>query len=173
MIYLPRSKVLPPTRVVTVNLLIYQLEMLDKIASAKGLSRSEVIREAIDRYIEEESTRLGIQVTMSNTPTSCEHAAKRVNVLQILNEGGLEDLEENVAELEKTVAVLERIANRKYYGHGYYAPDFKKELDYAWSRMLSTKKLAEKLARLDMLDVELAKRVVNIERRLKRMRKRK
>ncbi len=148
-------------------------KLLDKIAVAKGITRSEAVREAIIRYVEEEATKLGMQVVFTHDDgEGGEVRVRHANVLQILNEGGLEDLEEQVAELEKTVAVLERVAAKKYYGHGYYAPDFKKELDYAWSRMLSMKKLAEKLARLDMLDVELARRVVSIERRLKKLRKR-
>ena len=118
---MPRSRVLPPTRVVAVNLLIHQLEALDKIASARGLSRSEAVREAIDRYLQEESTRLGIQITLGESPEpSAKRSARAIllskKLAKLRREVG--ELGEHLEQLEAYVNALERIKSKYVYDGG-------------------------------------------------------
>ncbi len=171
---MPRPRKLRDAVVVPLVLERSLYNIAKQVARARHTSVSHLVREALKQYLEEEATRLGIQVTFSYIKNSEGHeTVERTDILKILNEPALEDLDRQLKELEEVVAALEKVADKKYYGHGYYAPDFSKQLDYAWHRMISMKKLAEKLARLDMLDIERARKAVNLERRLKRIRRRK
>jgi len=159
-------------RVVGAYIPLEWYDALCKIAMARSLHLSDVLREAIKMYLEEQSVKLGIQLALGEHHATVREEEGEEDSLKILNEPGLEDLDEQLSELEKTVVALEKIADKRYYGYGYYAQDFQKHLDYAWSRVISAKKLAEKLARLGLLDTARARRVVSLYKRLKELKKR-
>jgi len=172
---LPRSKVLPPTRVVAVNLLIHQLEALDKIASARGLSRSEAVREAIDRYLQEESTRLGIEVILEDTHKARERKSARAILMQkklAKMRREMSELEGQVEELEAYVNALKRIKGRYVYdGGGLVGKEellrrVRERLKSLQKWLTSLEKLCMMLEQMGHNVVEEAKRLVALEERI-------
>ena len=172
---MPRSKVLPPTRVVAVNLLIHQLEALDKIASARGLSRSEAVREAIDRYLQEESVKLGIKVALESHPKPSVKKSARAILMQkklakLRREVG--ELEGQVGELEAYVNALERINSKYVYdGGGWVGKDVilkrcRERLKSLQKWLRSLENLCLRLEQMGHDVVEDAERLLAIEERI-------
>ena len=172
---MPRSRVLPPTRVVAVNLLIHQLEALDKIASARGLSRSEAVREAIDRYLQEESVKLGIKVALESHPKPSVKKSARAILMQkklakLRREVG--ELEGQVGELEAYVNALERINSKYVYdGGGWVGKDVilkrcRERLKSLQKWLRSLENLCLRLEQMGHDVVEDAERLLAIEERI-------
>jgi len=166
---------LPPTRVVAVNLLIHQLEALDKIASARGLSRSEAVREAIDRYLQEESVKLGIKVALESHPKPSVKKSARAILMQkklakLRREVG--ELEGQVGELEAYVNALERINSKYVYdGGGWVGKDVilkrcRERLKSLQKWLRSLENLCLRLEQMGHDVVEDAERLLAIEERI-------
>jgi len=62
-----RRKSLPDTtRIVPVNLLERQYKMLRTVASRRGVSVSELVREAVEMYLRDQSVKLGIELVFED-----------------------------------------------------------------------------------------------------------
>ena len=171
-----RPKVLDgETKIVPVNLLDRQVRMLKAIARAKGASLSQVVREAVDRYIEEESTRLGIQITLGETLEARERKSARAILLQkkmakLRREVG--ELGDQVGELEAYVNALERIKSKYVYdGGGWVGKDVllkrcRERLNTLQKWLRSLENLCIKLEQMGYNVVKEAEKLVKLEEKI-------
>ena len=171
-----RPKVLEDeTRIVAVNLLDRQVRILKAIARAKGASLSQVVREAVDRYIEEESTRLGIEVVLEDTHKAREKRSARAILLskklaKLRRE--MNELGDQVGELEAYVNALERIKSKYVYdGGGLVGKDTllarcRQRLKSLQNWLRSLENLCLKLEQMGYNVVREAEKLVELEEKI-------
>ena len=171
-----RPKVLEDeTRIVAVNLLDRQVRILKAIARAKGASLSQVVREAVDRYIEEESVKLGIKVPLESHPKPSVKKSARAILMQkklakLRRE--MRELEGQVGELEAYVNALERVKSKYVYdGGGLVGKDTllarcRQRLKSLQKWLRSLENLCLKLEQMGHDVVEDAERLLAIEERI-------
>ncbi len=118
---MPRPRVLSDPIVVPLVLEKSLYDAAKQVARARRISVSQLVREALRQYLEEESTRLGIEVVLEDTHKAREKRSARAILLQkkmakLRREVG--ELGDQVGELEAYVNALERINSKYVYDGG-------------------------------------------------------
>jgi len=150
-----------------------EAEILRAIASRKRTTLSEVIREALRRYIREESVRLGIELALANPKEKEEEEPlwKRIERAMVSHFGRrLEDVEEKLALVEQRLREAEALHHSRYY------TSVAASLDYARcaARLLADPsreindilKGLRSCARAGIEDRELAERAIALKERI-------
>jgi len=184
---MPRWKELPgETRIVAVNLLQSQVNVLKQIARAKGASLSHVAREAIELYVREEAARLGIQLASNLSqnpeqplqaipfsvqmdgggeiaqPVAEPASERRWRLVTKLDEPMVEGLVKDTEKLDRIVADLERVPVSMRLTESFLS-----RRKYARKKLVDLKKVARYLIRAGVeVPEETVDKLVAIERRL-------
>jgi len=100
----PRPKILKDARVVPIVLEAEQVELLRRVAAAKKVSISRLVREAIDLYLREEAVRLGLQTVLEQPKQVAPDGQAQLTKLDRIE----------VEEFEKSLSELERLVKQVY-----------------------------------------------------------
>jgi len=172
----PRPRILESPKVVPFVLEESLYLAAKKVSEALGISMSQMVREALTEYIKEQSLRLGLQIALPDPYSSEDRCPQRtIDVRRLLNEPALEELDRQMREIEKMIPRLEETLSKAGFGCGCgpssQSSIILRQINRIYAKTISMKKLAEKLANLNMLDVERAKKVVEIYKRAKSLKR--